>query len=456
VNQVTKKKEEKEIKPEEASETVPKKTKKKGVFIGSTILVLLVAGVVLYLVGNNMNAPEKKIAAFTDAVENNEVDALQGLLTSSDETFEINSENTAELLTYLNANPGLLQELEEKFTTQAEENETGNEAYASINLVTDGKNMLFFDDYQFEVTPGYIHPMANGEAIEFFINEEPAEDVATYTDKGYGPFMPGRYQIDAVFDNSFVSLEDRTEVELYDSPIEEVVYSFDFPVDDITAHSNYDEYVLYVNGEKTDVMIQEGEQNIGEFPNDESVSLFIGKDFPWGEVRSEEVVITEENEVEFLVEHALSEDARTDLMEQMNSTIALYQEALTERDASLLDEGVTDELIEALEEHIEDIEENDPEYEGSLVGAIYDGEHISNPEFDEDLNAYTVTMRVQHIFHEPNGNLGWMFRDTDADEYTRSRELTVIFNEEIGEWELHDNSNRYFVIPSSREVEFEV
>lgn len=144
------------------------------------------------------------------------------------------------------------------------------------------------------------------------------------------------------------------------------------------------------------------------------------------------------------------------LGDTMNEVVATYQEALSEQDASLLDEGVTEEMKERLEEHIAEVAKENPDYEGELVRAVYHSEHFSNPEFDKELDAYKMTMRIQHVFHEPNGNLGWLARDPDKDEYTRSRELTVVFNEDNGEWELHQNENLYFVIPEMYKIEFEL
>lgn len=53
-------------------------------------------------------------------------------------------------------------------------------------------------------------------------------------------------------------------------------------------------------------------------------------------------------------------------------------------------------------------------------------------------------------------SLGWMFRDTDEDEYTRAKEMTVLFNEENGKWELHEMDSKHFVISTSDQVEFEL
>ncbi|WP_407668376.1 TcaA 3rd/4th domain-containing protein [Oceanobacillus damuensis] len=54
------------------------------------------------------------------------------------------------------------------------------------------------------------------------------------------------------------------------------------------VNASADDFTLYVNGEKTDIVLNEGEQSIGEFPNDGSVKLEIRKECPWGVVKSDE------------------------------------------------------------------------------------------------------------------------------------------------------------------------
>lgn len=432
------------------------KPRKKTFFFITLVVGAVLFFVVFYFIGDNKFAADKQITAFKEAVSNNQINEVQDMLTSSNEEFEITEKNTAALITYLNANQDL-DELTSKLQVQAENIEDkNNNIYASIDIVKDGKAWLLFHQYRFEVTPAYLHPMANNEMIEYRINDEKADDILDYTDKGYGPLMPGSYNVTALFDNSFVTDEQSAEVELYETTVEETVHSFDFPVAEIIVNSSYDDYHLYVNGERTDIIVIEGEQNIGEFPNDNSISLSIGKEFPWGEVMSLEETISEENVVEFQVEHALTKEARQELMEKMNSVFANYQEALTERDASLLEEGITENIKEKLVDRIAEIEKEYPNYEGKLVETIYDPDYLSNPEFDDELEAYKITMRTHQVFHEPNVNLGWLYRDEDKDEFTRTNELTVLFNEETSEWVLDSYKTLYYIIPESRKVIFDL
>jgi len=102
-----------------------------------------------------------------------------------------------------------------------------------------------------------------------------------------------------------------------------------------------------------------------------------------------------------------------------------------------------------LEEHIEEIKQEEPNYEGTLIRTEYDLSKISNPEFNKELDAYAITFGVHHTFHEPNGTLGWLLTDRDKDEYTRSRKLTVIYDEEAEEWKLDSNENETFMISDS-------
>lgn len=431
-----------------------RKPKKKFYFFASLTAGVILLSIVFYFIGNNKFSADQQITAFKDAVENNQIEDLQHLLTT-DGGFEITEDNTADLITYLNDNKEILDELLNKFQTQADNPEKNN-VYASIDLIVDGKAWLFFNDYRFAVTPAYIQPMANNDMTGFQINEINEEDLSKDGEKGYGPFMPGNYDITAIFNNQYVTDEQTAELELYNTTVEEAVHSFDFLVEEIYVDSPYEDYLLYVNGEKTNFNIQSGEQSIGTFPIDGSVSLSIGKDFPWGEVVSLEEKVTDDGIIEFEIEHGLSEEASEALMEKLNTIFTVYQEALTAKDASLLKDGITENLKEKLEDRVREIEKKHPDYEGELVQTVYDIDYIANPEFDEKLDAYKILARAHHVFHEPKDNLGWLFRDKDKDEYTRTNQLTIIFDEEANEWLLDDYKNFYHTIPESREIVFDI
>lgn len=447
------------------SEQKAPRNKKMFLFIGAIIGVFLIVAISLYVVGNKSFGTEQSISAFEEAVANEDTAKLKSLLVPAVESFEITEENTSAFINYLHSNPDSLDELTSRFHSQAEFiNQTdGNngtaymdDVYATLNLIQDGKAWLLFDEYKFEVIPAMITLGAENENITLSINEE---EVATTTEEtfeeSFGPFMPGIYAVHALFDNTYVTAEQSGELELFNNRQQAALHNFDLPLAPVTAHALEDDFTLYINDEESDITIAEGEQSIGTFPNDGSVSLDIRKDYPWGEVKSEEVTIDSDH-VSFNKLHALNEEALHALMEQLNETIAQYQVALSERDASLLTDGITDNFKESLEDQIDDVEKKKSDYTGKLVHTTFDMSKVSDPQFDEDHDAYSIEFYVHHVFHEPNSNLGWLLRDNDEDHYTRSRKLTVIYDEDAGEWKLDSNVNEYFIIIDSQAEEFEI
>lgn len=422
----------------------------------SLLIAIIISVSVFYFIGKNHYSAEEQIKSFEAAINNNQLDILQTLLQTNHNDFKITEENAASLLTYLTNNNEKLNELIQKWEQQAEGNQK-TAHYASIDLVADGKKWLVFDDYQFEVTPAYIHPMANSDLIEFYLNEKLAADIAPLSDKGYGPLMPGQYDLAAVFDNSYSISEQASTIDLYETSVEEVVHSFDFPIEEVVVYAEDEGYFLKVNDEVTSVTLEQGEQSIGEFLTDGSVSLAISKEYPWGEVTSSEQTISSAEEViAFEVEHSLSTEVRQELMETMNTVFTGYQDALNARDASLLTENVTPNLLKQLEKRIEEVNERYEDYEGTLVKVIYDAKEFNEPEFDEDLDAYVMTLVAHHVFYEPNRSLGYLFVDREKDEYTRANELTVIFNEVDNEWQLNGYRTSYGVITTADEIIFEL
>ncbi|MDO6448223.1 hypothetical protein [Oceanobacillus profundus] len=447
------------------SEQKAPRNKKIFLVIGAIVGVLFIAVISLYVVGNKSFGTEQSISAFEDAVANEDTAKLKSLLVPAVESFEITDENTSAFINYLNSNPESLDELISKFHSQAEFiNQTdGNngtaymdDVYATLNLIHDGKAWALFDDYKFEVIPAMITLAAENENITLSINEE---EVATTTEEtfeeSFGPFMPGVYSVQALFDNTYVTAEQHDDLELFNNRQQAGFHEFELPLAPITVHALEDDFTLYINDKETDITISEGEQSIGTFPNDNSVSLDIRKDYPWGVVKSEEITIDSDH-VNFNKLHALNDEALHALMEQLNETIAQYQIALSERDASLLKDGITENFKEKLEDQITDVEKEDPDYTGKLVHTTYDLSKVSDPKFDENKDAYTLEFYVHHVFHEPNSNLGWLLRDRDEDQYTRSRKLTVIYDENAGEWKLDSNVNEYFIIVDSEAEEFEI
>ncbi|WP_182858767.1 zinc ribbon domain-containing protein [Oceanobacillus picturae] len=443
-----------------------KRRSKKILFIIVPILVLVAALSVFFFIAKGKFTPENTVASFEEAVEQEDAGMLADLLTPAHDSLEITEENTAQFITYLKDHPTAYEELLSRLHNQVEfikstpEKSNGtaylDDMYGTVNIRQDGKEWLLFDGYQLQVVPAFIKLNTANKDVQLLINGEVAgtstEEDFTET---YGPFMPGAYEAMANFENDYSQVEEKVEIELFTTRQDTVEESFKLPISEISVESLLDGYTLAVNGEKTEIEINEGIQAVGVFPTDGSVSYSFHKDFPWGEVSSDEEPL-ESDFVGLDTVNALTPEMQTNIMEQLNTTIAEYHQALAEKDVSIMKTGVTDKMKDTLKERQEKTAKKYPEYQGKLIRAEYDLSKISNPVFDEELDAYTITMRAHYIFYEPVENLGWLLADREKDEYTRSRELELVYDEDAEQWKLDTYENEYFIITSSVEKAFDL
>ena len=364
-----------------------KKGSKKIIILFSSIITALILSVIIvYFIGKDSFSPEQVVMSFENAVNNQDAKELVDLLHSSTESLEINEENTKNLIDYLLDNPNEFEDLKEQLNNQVEFiNTTSNKIngtaylddnYATINIKQDGKNWLFFDDYELVVIPGYIQLSLDeeNENITLYINDNEVDAVEENT--SFGPYMPGAYAAKAVFDNTYVTLEEEETINLFATGQESLGHTFDMPIEETTVYSIVPDAQLYINGEESDITLDEGKQVIGTFPNDDSVTLQIDKEYPWGHVKSEEKVITNDNHVNFDKLIVFNDEEQNKMMEQLNEMIASYHVALSEKDASKLDKRVTDNLKSAFAEKLVEVEREEPNYSGELIKAIYDLERF--------------------------------------------------------------------------------
>lgn len=437
------------------------KSKKQVIVLATTMIVIITGLIIFYQVGKAKFTPENVVQAFKEGVENNDPDKIQNLLLSSDKSFSINIDNTSNLVEFLEENQKVFENLIDKLNDEAKELNSGVTAhntegsYGTLNLTKDGKQWLFFDEYRLEVIPIYIKLAIESDEIDLSIN---GENVSTSSKKeAFGPYMPGTHVVNAGYQNKYTSTAITDEINIFDSAEDTVMHEVEFPLAEVSIMSLHDEYKLFINGEQTDVVINEGENLIGTFPTDSSTAVYIQKEFPWGTVKSEEKPITSDI-VELDEINVFTKDEKTSLMEQLNEIISLYHKALTKRDEAILKTQVTDNLKKTLSEHLESTGDWNEPYEGELKKAVYDKSKITYPKYNEDLKGYTINFKAHYYLYEPNGhaygNLNWLGRDQEKQQYEASKELTLFYDEKESAWKLHNIENDYFHISDKNRQEF--
>lgn len=429
-----------------------------GFFLLSTIAI-----VVLYNVGKSTYDPSKLIANFEGAIESEDLKTVASLLKSDVEEFKITAHDASSLVQFLNENPNIFNELKSKLHNQLDSiqeldtNEPKRDSlYGEIYVRKAGKKWMVFDNYELAVIPAYIDiTIKNGE-LDIFIDDEQVttlnEDHLTET---FGPFMPGTYTVKAVFENAYVTSDEETEIEVFESGIEYIPYTFEMEIEEILLSSKFQDYDLYLNGEKTDIPVSKSNREpIGKFPTNGKIVAQVGKDFPWGNVKSKEQVIDSQY-LTFEVIHPLTHEEQMDLFVKLNDIMHSFLEALNEQDPALLSDYVSENIVDTLEDLIPKVYRRNSEYNGSMRSVKYNAEKIINPYYDELLEAYAIKIEAEYMFYEPNGTIRWLDFGSDDEKKEKKylQELTVFYNEEKEQWMLDNMKTSYaFVFDSEAEI----
>lgn len=428
----------------------------KTLSIFGVILLIIISFSIFFIVGKTKFTPEKQVEAFQTAVKDKDYKQVEKLIQPYEKSFKINKDNTKVLVDFFADNPASLEQLVSAFNQQIEQiknkpknNVTTPNTYASLHLAQGGKKWLFFNDYHFEVVPSFIKLSTQSEDLQLYINDdEVATSTKDYSDV-FGPFMPGAYTLKAKFENDYVTSEEENTIELFNIGEDNMPYTFDLEVKEIRVSSLYEGYDLFVNGELTDIQLEGAQgQNIGNFPMDGSVMIQIGKEYPWKQVMSEEKII-ESDDIVFQDVEPLSHEEQIELMKQMNETFKQFIAAINKSDTSLLKDGASDQLKEELEAHIEKIEEMYDNFEGTLKEISYKVDTFANPEIDEEIDAYTLTIETASLIHEADGrfrswtNLG---EDKEKDATKYSRDFNIFYDEEKEQWLLDSTKMGYYFV----------
>ncbi|WP_099158602.1 zinc ribbon domain-containing protein [Virgibacillus ndiopensis] len=435
---------------------------KKYIVFASIAMIIILSFIAFFFIGKGKFTPENTVDAFEKAVENKDTKALKNLINPVNDSFELTKENTSLFIEFLSNNPKKYDKLINRLNQQVESINTSgenrmaysNDTYATVNIIKEGKKWWLFDNYEIVVVPMYLDLYMDTKDVGLFVN---GNRVGTSTGKDYhekfGPFMPGIHQLKATFDNSYVSSNVEEEVELFDSSKPSLVHTLKLDVAEVKATTRYDDSNLYINGKKTDIVIGKDEKSLGMFPTDESVKAHVEKEFPWGTGKSEELVINGDY-LTFSTIDPLSEKDQEALLNKLNDTISQYMQALTKQDASVMKDNFTDAMKKDLTKRMKNINKQYPNYTGKLVKSVYDSKSLLNPEYDDNLKAYKLNIKTELTFHEPNESLGWLLLDEEKKQYTRTKMLTVIYDEKAGKWKLNKYEVYYNFIDEKDKITF--
>lgn len=186
------------------------------IFGGGSAVVIIVALIITFTVVANQHKPGKTVAAFNEAIEDDDMDTLKDLIEPDKKNVDINKKSLSAFSNYLKTNNESYQVIKEGFKKQIDAEDFGS-SNAQVSLFKDGKTLGVFPDYKMEVKTVGLKvkgPEKDNEvslAIEG--SKKPLDQVDEEEDV-FGPVLPGEYNIEATIQNELgeFSKEEETDV----------------------------------------------------------------------------------------------------------------------------------------------------------------------------------------------------------------------------------------------------
>lgn len=160
------------------------------------------------------------------------------------------------------------------------------------NLKTNGKsgffeikskNNIFRETYYIKLNPLKVKIESNFEPSSLRLNNKDINK------KGITRgLIPGVYNINAKLNTPYGIITVEEEIVL----LQDKTIKLNFPATKITIASNFIDAMVYINNINTNLTVDRI-KDYGPIPTNKNIEVFLKKDFPWGEVKSETYKVTD-------------------------------------------------------------------------------------------------------------------------------------------------------------------
>ncbi|WP_392486698.1 zinc ribbon domain-containing protein [Haloimpatiens sp. FM7315] len=336
----------KSLKPLDTDISIPDSREVKSqIHINKKILILvaliLVFSGVFYKVGTSLYNPEKIVTKFEKSINSDDTEGVISLLSCSDSNLPMNKENIKTLSNYFKENPSYFNKVMNTLRTQSQEialskdkvfKETfkGNDQKSILNFKSNGKKLLFFNDYTLNLNPDFINISVKCKDAKIYLNgKEICESTKNDFKKEIGPLMPGKYKLTANYKGKYANLNDLKEIDTEKDKNEENKVSVDLLENakyiTISCSSGYEDALLFINGKNTGINISKA----SEFgPVDKNSRLYGLKRSNDKTYKSEEVTVADSDTA--YLDFSYAEDAYYNVQEQLSCLIDNYTYAFAE------------------------------------------------------------------------------------------------------------------------------
>lgn len=386
--------------------TIPRKIKILFISLGA-LIVLVIAFSIWAKSYQSPNAVEKR---FAKAVSEENTSAMQKLLVREDGSSTTKDEAEA-----------LLALLEEEDSYDVED---------LFTIAAHGKFLYVFTANKVEAVDQFAVYPDPVEGLAFLFNEREVPEMERDEHQVvYGPFVPGLYETEAVFEGEYGETKKEKWITLSDISGEETLLDMDVNVAKVSFQIENDEEIdtknsfIKLGGKKIKLDEKGSTKEFGPFLLDGSQKVQTVVPMPWGEVTSEPVDIDDSK----MAIHAdlLSERQFSELEKTLKNFGEQYVEAMADDDTKPL-KSVSDEVKESVEDEMI----QDWFYSGQFQQLEFDRNSV---QVDNQSKQPEIEIFAEYTFNESNHDHD---ETPDLDESSSLLSLQLSYEADDKDWEI--------------------
>ena len=323
---------------------------KKPLFAALAAVVLVILCFVWFASSSGLTS-EEVLRKFQNAIAAEDVEALNELISVDDEQMEVKPEYLGQFITYAKENPRYLEDTLELMIAQQALH--GNAEYINTGLLDEHspeevlgagefylkkESGLFSDSYAIGVRPQYLEITMENDNGVVKVNGNELFQVSKekHTERS-GPLFPGEYDVSLVtrFDYANQEIAENETVSLFG--FESVTENSYFVSGErVELSSSLDGVEVYLNDKPTPFVLGDDDPEYF-YPafEDGSQTLQGVAKFPWGEARSEAVVINELSEI-YRLTPALADETKNEVLAFARTFLDTRAKSFETKDVSAL------------------------------------------------------------------------------------------------------------------------
>lgn len=314
--------------------------KHKGIAVLGVIAVLAIVGTSIGFAA--ADGPEDVVRKFEEAVHNNDVKALEKIVSPDDERMEIDRERLAQFLQLMHKDRGYREATMSLLHSQlAMYQSDGNEIYGSdalawVDYYLKREEGVLFDSYSIGVRPYFLHIKTNTSGGTMKVDGETVLTSKEGDAKMLGPLMPGEYEVEGTKKYSYAVVRNVKKVKLFAREDGQAEVKVDLTGEYIQLRSGIKDTQVIVNGKPINKTVEEVSK-FGPVSRDGSITLQGEGKFPWGTSRSDKIKVTENMaEVDLTPKPYADKKGQDQIVKTINTYYKQWFAAKEGQDASIL------------------------------------------------------------------------------------------------------------------------